>query len=26
MDLTGSELYRAYINGGMASIGSICTY
>ena len=26
MDLTGSELYRAYINGGMANIGSICTY
>jgi hypothetical protein len=26
MDLTGSELYRSYINGGMAKVGSICTY
>jgi len=26
MDLTTSELYRSYINGGMATIGSICTY
>jgi hypothetical protein len=25
-DLAGSELYRAYINGGMAAIGSICSY
>jgi hypothetical protein len=26
MDLTGSESYRAYINGGMATMGSICGY
>lgn len=26
MDLTSSESYRAYINGGMAAIGSICGY
>lgn len=26
MDLTGAELYRAYIDGGMANIGSICSY
>ena len=26
MDLTSSESYRAYINGGMAAMGSICTY
>jgi hypothetical protein len=26
MDLTTSELYRAYINGGMATISSICSY
>ena len=26
MDLTTSEAYRAYINGAMANIGSICTY
>jgi hypothetical protein len=26
MDLTGAEAYRAYINGAMAKIGSICSY
>lgn len=26
MDLSGAEEYRAYINGGMATIGSICSY
>jgi hypothetical protein len=26
MDLTSSESYRAYINGGMAAMGSICGY
>jgi hypothetical protein len=26
MDLTSSESYRAYINGGMAAMSSICTY
>ncbi|HEX4786348.1 MAG TPA: hypothetical protein VH350_18555 [Candidatus Sulfotelmatobacter sp.] len=25
-DLASSELYRSYINGAMATIGSICTY
>jgi hypothetical protein len=25
-DLAGAELYRSYINGSMARIGSICTY